>query len=280
MRAKQGPVLIGRRILAGLLAAALLLGACSSGTQPASQMGGTLPTRTLVPPTTTPIPPTLPVTPTPTDLPGAAALRPTGTATTAAPSAAQAIVALTLADLLAAQDIAPAEVRLISLETFTWSDDTWNCSTRAADQTPAPAQVPGFRVVFATGRGAVVYHTDQQGEFFVCQDRAWLAQLGEPVLQDPIAAAMVALSQQDAARRLGLESDTIRPVNVLTLTWPDASLGCPKAGIDYDARETPGYRIVLQADTTQLIYHASARETVLCTPDEEILPGIVRDALP
>jgi hypothetical protein len=270
---------IGMARIGVLVIGVLLLAACGSEADPVAQPSGALPTRTLPPPTETAIPPTAPTTPTPTELPGPAALRSTTAPAAAPPAPAQAIVELALADLVSAQGIAPAEVRLVSLEAFTWTDNAWNCAARAADDAPESAEVPGYRVVFATGTGAVVYHTDSQGALFVCEDAAWLAQTGEPVLLDPIAEAMVAASQEDAARRLTLEIAAIRPVSVLTLTWPDASLGCPKPGVDYDTRETPGYRIVLQAANAQAIYHASARETVRCTLEEEILPGLLRQAL-
>ena len=140
--------------------------------------------------------------------------------------------------------------------------------------------IPGYRIVFGAGTRVFVYHTDQYGDLRLCEDRQWLTLEGEPILTEPIAEAMVDLSRRDAARQLDVATNDLQLANVLTLTWPDASIGCPKAGVDYDDRETPGYRIVFLLDGEPVIYHTSVREVMRCVPEEEILPGMLRRALP
>lgn len=241
-----------------------------------------LPTRTLVPPTLTPIVFTDPVTATPTDLPGPGELLPAAITATPEVLTPGDIQVRTLQHLIAERNIAPDAIRLITLDEFTWMDATWGCASPDIDPHTLPhadGETPGYRVVFSAGTRVFVYHADTQGNFFMCNDREWLALEGIPVILDPIAADMLQLSLDDAARRFGPDvSWTL--TSMITLTWPDASLGCPQPNADYDDRATLGYRIILRSGDEQIIYHTSSQHVVLCAPDEEILPGILRRAFP
>ncbi|MCD4686640.1 MAG: hypothetical protein K8S97_11960 [Anaerolineae bacterium] len=258
------------------------LAACKPSQTTEIRPADALPTRTIAPPTLTPTVPTGPVTVTPTDLPGPGELLPA--AMTATPEALTPldIRGRALQHLVTEHNIAPDTVRLITMDEFTWHDATWGCATIAEEldtNTRADTETHGYRVVFSAGTRIFAYHADTQGEFFLCNDRDWLAREGIPVVSDPIAAAMLQLSLADAARRV--EPDTpLIPTSVITLTWPDASLGCPKPDADYDDRPTQGYRIVLRSGNEQIIYHTSSQHIMYCTPEDEILPGILRRALP
>ena len=273
-----------RRLRAGYwLAALMLLGVlagCGGEADPAVPAPD--PTRTLMPPTATPTPRTTPPTPTPTDLPHAAALAvsPTEIGALAIPPIAQEFIRLTRDDLLAQPGIDPAEVHLLSVEAFTWDDRALGCASRADEAEGPAAASQGYRILFQVRNRIYAYHTDDQDTFFRCEDRAWLALEGEPLPIDPVAQSIVDLAVRDAARRLGESSTRGRLVSLLAVEWPDTSLGCPRAGGTYEDRTTPGYRIVLRTREQALIYHASIRDIVLCAPDEEILPGLIRQALP
>jgi hypothetical protein len=260
----------------------ILLAACT-GDELADEAAFAVPTRTLVPPTATPtsVPSSL-LTPTPTDLPAPSALEPEATAITVleVPPAVRDLLDQTTRDLVAQSHVDPQDIRLLSVEAFIWRDQTWGCSARHPGGQPEPVTTPGYRIVFSAGSRTYVYHTDQEGHFFLCDDRAWLAMEGEPVVFDPIAQAMVELSLRDAARRLNKPEAEIKLVSLLTLTWPDSSVGCPKPGADYADDLTPGYRIVFRSGDQAIIYHTNDRNIVHCTPEEEILPGILRQALP
>ncbi len=269
------------------LGLAVLAGCGSDGT---SNVPDTVLTRTVAPPTAIPMGEPVssesapgavtPDQPTPTDLPSPATLLPESTQSGAAVISAQLedLIIRTSADLIEHHDANPADIRLLSAEAFVWEDAAWGCSTRDAADTAA--MTPGYRLVFSADSRAYVYHTDRHETFFVCDDPLWLALQGKPVPVEPIAESMVELSKRDAARRLDVPEDTITLVNLLTLTWPDSSVGCPKPGIDYRDEVMPGYRVVLGIEDETVIYHTSIRHVVFCTPDEEILPGILRQAMP
>ncbi len=272
----------GRRATFGRRAAILALGAlllAACGGSDVSRAPTVQPTRTLIPPTATPTPTPMAVTPTPTDLPSPATLVAAATADAAHPSPVEAMIEATTADLIAS-GVAPADIRLLSVDGFAWRDATWGCATRegAAGGTSG-GTTAGYRIAYSAGDRVYVYHTDLEGTFFLCDDAGWLARDGTPILVDPIASAMVTLCRADAARRLGIAQDALQLASVVTVTWPDDSVGCPQAGIAYSQQETPGFRIVLRAGEDALIYHTSARHVVLCRPDRAILPEPIRQAL-
>lgn len=258
----------------------LVVAACGSDSQPDAASTAAVPTRTLVPPTSTPVPTDTPGTPLPTDLPGPSALRTATAAPTTEPHPKQIVVSEALEDLLATQPVERDEIRLMSLESFVWRDEAWECESLYEAGYTDFASIPGYRVVFNAGSRVFVYHTDMTGNVRLCKDRQWLRLHGEPIVTDPIAEEMIEHSRRDAARRLDTSDTALELVSALTLTWPDTSLGCPKAGAEYDDRETPGYRIVFETDGTQVIYHTSVQDIIFCTPEEEILPGVLRRALP
>ena len=81
----------------------------------------------------------------------------------------------------------------------------------------------------------------------------------------PVAEKMVRLSIENLSRRLGISAEEIRAVKVVPVIWRDASLGCPKPGIDYMRVETPGYNISLAAGGKIFNYHTDeAGRVVLC----------------
>ena len=67
--------------------------------------------------------------------------------------------------------------------------------------------------------------------------------------------AMVALATAQLAKTLGIDRGQIAVVEVKAVLWRDASLGCPKPGVDYIRVETPGFNIQLKAGDQVYIYH-------------------------
>jgi hypothetical protein len=257
----------------------VLLAACG-GRVPEEAVSGA--TRTLIPPTDTPTPAPIDTTPTPTDLPAASALvaAPTESSEAPVPAAARAMIDQTMGDLMTQPGVDPADIRLLSLDEFTWRDESWGCSARYDGGYTDSAFAPGYRIVFSTGQRVYVYHTDRRETFFICEDRVWLALEGDPIPLDPIEASMVELCARDAAKHVNTPETEMPLVSLMAIEWPDSSVGCPKPGADYAEVPTPGYRMVFRAGEETLIYHTSIRHFVRCTSDEEILPGLLRQALP
>lgn len=232
--------------------------------------------------TATPVPERSSPTPTATDLPSALDIgaTPTPVSVLYIPPDAEALILRALADLESQQGIARGDIHLLSVDAFIWPDTALGCAARAVEGETASAQVPGYRILLSADDRIVVYHTDRDETIFVCDDPGWLAQEGEPLPIDPVADTMAELVARDVAQRLGVPDAQIALVSLLAVDWPDTSLGCPRPTGAYDPVETPGYRLVLRSGSQALIYHTSIRDFVLCAPEGEILPDILRDALP
>ncbi|HSL30220.1 MAG TPA: hypothetical protein VK900_13560 [Anaerolineales bacterium] len=98
-----------------------------------------------------------------------------------------------------------------------------------------------------------------------------------PSQDTPLAPGLQSLietAEADLAGRLGILGDDIVIVEAITVTWPDASLGCPQEGIGYAQVLTPGYLIRLGVGDREYEYHAN-RETyvIYCENPLPPLPG-------
>lgn len=283
----QGDTLILRirtstRWLIALAMGIILLAACGGDEKDGVITPDAIPTRTLVPATPTPTPAPITATPSPTDLPAPSSLvsPETDAGYLVIPPAAQRLIEQTMDDLVQQQDIHPADVRLLSLEAFTWHDASLGCTGRYDAGQSWTITTPGYRILYSANNRIYAYHTNALNTFFLCEDRAWLALEGEPLLVDPIAASLVELTRRAAASRLDIPETSLVLASLLAIDWPDSSVGCPKPGGTYEDRLTPGYRIVFHAGSETIIYHTSIRDFVRCTPEEEILPGTLREAIP
>ena len=73
------------------------------------------------------------------------------------------------------------------------------------------------------------------------------------------------LAVADLADRTGITADDITVVSAESVVWNDGSLGCPQPGESYTQALVPGYRIVLEADDTNFVYHgADGGDPFLC----------------
>ncbi len=75
---------------------------------------------------------------------------------------------------------------------------------------------------------------------------------------------VIALAQQDLAKRLGVATAQISVVSATSVQWPDASLGCPKPGQMYAQVITPGLQVVLKAGGKTYEYHTSYSRVQFC----------------
>jgi hypothetical protein len=77
-----------------------------------------------------------------------------------------------------------------------------------------------------------------------------------------IPATLAVQVQNDAARRTGLDPESIRIVAVDPVAWPDASLGCEVARASAPEARVPGYVVTVDAGGTTLRYHTDGRDQV------------------
>lgn len=79
----------------------------------------------------------------------------------------------------------------------------------------------------------------------------------------PEAQPLIDLAVQMLVRKTGIPPDQIHVLQVTAVTWRDASLGCPKPGVDYIRLETPGYNILLEARGNTYPFHTDLTNRVV-----------------
>ncbi len=77
------------------------------------------------------------------------------------------------------------------------------------------------------------------------------------------AEPVVKLAKEDLASRKGIDKDDITVVNIESVDWPDAGLGCPEPGKVYAQVVTPGYRIFLSYEKKKYKYHSDKENRVV-----------------
>jgi len=112
-------------------------------------------------------------------------------------------------------------------------------------------------------QGTPIYVVSSRGALWVCRQAAIEARTAPLSLEEAQAAAVA-----DLAQRLGVDAATVEVVRAETVTWPDASAGCPQPGQAYAQVLTPGYEIVLKVNGTQYIYRGTTEQVFLCTTEE------------
>jgi len=86
---------------------------------------------------------------------------------------------------------------------------------------------------------------------------------------DATTLKMVGLARQQAATTLGVPMEQLTVASVEPVQWRDASLGCPKPGVDYLPMPTPGYRITVKVGEVTYEYHADRESRVIqCTTSQ------------
>ena len=92
---------------------------------------------------------------------------------------------------------------------------------------------------------------------------------------DPNAQRMIQLAKESLARKFKINEDQIFLFSVESMTWPDASLGCPQAGTIYAQVITPGFQILFEAIGQSYSYHTdNIDRVILCQihPPDNIFP--------
>jgi hypothetical protein len=94
----------------------------------------------------------------------------------------------------------------------------------------------------------------------------------------PPVEKFVALSIKDLASRLQIDASTISLARTENTIWPNAALGCPRPGKVYPPGRVPGYRVWLNADGQEYLYHTDYNGQVILCP--ELNPDVPGSATP
>jgi hypothetical protein len=87
-----------------------------------------------------------------------------------------------------------------------------------------------------------------------------------PTPFDPSVEKIVTQARDDLVKQLSLNADQIEVVDVSSVTWPDASLGCPQPGMVYAQVMVDGVLIRFRANNQVYEYHGGGgRPATLCS---------------
>ncbi|MHB0936009.1 MAG: hypothetical protein ACYDCO_04325 [Armatimonadota bacterium] len=82
--------------------------------------------------------------------------------------------------------------------------------------------------------------------------------IAAPSIVEHANEPIVATCKTDLAQRLRVKVDEVQVIEMQATTWPDASLGIPEMDKLYAQVQTPGWKIILEAQQTQYLYTANA----------------------
>jgi hypothetical protein len=75
-----------------------------------------------------------------------------------------------------------------------------------------------------------------------------------------VSTTQVDVAKADLARRRAVAAETIRVIEVLSVTWPDPGLGCPQPGMAYKQVPVDGLLIRLESGGQLFEYHSGGRK--------------------
>lgn len=175
-----------------------------------------------------------------------------------------------MADLARRSGVPVDEIAVVTLEEVTWPD--------ASLGNPQPgmfyAQVltPGYRVIFEAAGQRYEYHTDRGTRFTLLEPADTPAEPAAGEHAELLARLdMIRAAKTDLARRLGIGVGAVYLASVERETWPDASLGFPQPGAQYDPEPAPGYRLIFETPDARLTpYHTDMSGRVVAMDGAEV----------
>ena len=91
--------------------------------------------------------------------------------------------------------------------------------------------------------------------------------------QNSVDSQLVQQAKKDLAKRLSINADKVTLRELRAVTWPDASLGCPKAGEVYAQGPQDGFLIRLEAGGRMYFYHSTGtQKPFLCEETSQMIP--------
>jgi hypothetical protein len=85
---------------------------------------------------------------------------------------------------------------------------------------------------------------------------------------------IVAIFQDDLARRALVKHADISVVSATEQQWPDGAMGCAQPGAMYTQMIVPGYRVVLEAAGNRYAYHSDRRGNFIVCSNGMPLPPV------
>jgi hypothetical protein len=116
------------------------------------------------------------------------------------------------------------------------------------DEMCAMVIVDGFRIVMDVDGEVFTFHTNMDGS------QLRMAQPGGPLGENPVPLA-VERARQLLSEQLGIALNQVEVISAIPTQWPDSCLGVQNPDTACAEVITPGFRVVLQAEGQEYIFH-------------------------
>lgn len=161
--------------------------------------------------------------------------------------------------LSARLSVPDSRINLVEAAPARWSDTSLGC----------PEKGHAYQPAITEGHTVHLRVDDRTFDVRVAAGRAVVCEGPGGAAQQAVAAARLArLARRDLAVSLGLPEGEVHVEFVRPRSWPDASLGCERAGRPASGtpREVRGFLLELTARGDRYEYHADTERVVRCDP--------------
>jgi len=180
-------------------------------------------------------------------------------------------------------NVAPDQVRIISVEGMIWPDASLGCPQPG--QSYAQVATPGYEALLGVQEHRYEYHTDMgQRAVLASIDGVSVAgnnQVTNPQQQQSAPVVAATACRDDLAARLALNADQVTVTGITAVDFPDASLGLPRPGEAAAQVVTPGHIVILTGNNVGYLYTAAGKSCRFGGPvDARALSALYLEAVP
>lgn len=170
-----------------------------------------------------------------------------------------------LAQHLELPDVDAAE--LIEISAQQWRNSGLGCS--GPGEMSAQVMTDGYKVVLVLAGLRHQVHTGRRGGR-VCERLQGMLQMPRRAMSMSVLPQLQRQAISDLAGRLKVPESAIRAGRVRPARWPDASLGCPEAGVSYAQVVTAGHFLPLLVNGKTVTYRTDGVRVVMCDSLDQI----------
>lgn len=192
------------------------------------------------------------------------------------PAESAEVVAQVVADLAGRLNVASDEILVTEVTPIEWLDTDLGCS--GSGESYDQVTIPGYEIQLQAESSTYTYHSGPD-DFVLCDDEAsggstpTAGLLPSAEEADGALEVLLGLAREDLSTRLGIPAQAIAVGSIEAVDWDDSSLGCRQPGMSYLSVITPGYLIVLSAESQTYEYHSDGEQVLLCAPTDSDEPA-------
>lgn len=173
------------------------------------------------------------------------------------PREAKPAVDLAKKDLAERLNIPEEKIKVENIVQVEWPDDSLGYPEPGMEYEQAAK--PGYVIFLIVDGELYEYHSDYAR---IAPPKEPIKIPKVPTNEKETKAKMSELAKKDLAEKLKIPEASIEVLKVISVEWPDASLGYPEPGMVYAQVITPGFAILLLVENTLYEYHSDYERVV------------------